>query len=1347
MATNLRRILIVDDCAEDREYVKRLLTKAKDCTWEFAEAGKGEQGLALAASAGPFDCILLDYRLPGMDGMEFLKLLRKQLGEPGVATIVLAGGGDESVAVRAMKLGAQDYISKRDLNSELIYRTVEYSISRFQLTLANQQSSKALAESEERYRRLVEAVPQIIWTATPDGAVDFANSRWFEFLGVSLADFNRSGWSSLMPAENAKAFDAAWTAGLLSGQAFEIEHLFPQRGQTSFRWYLSRAVPVHDQAGCVTKWFGASIDIDDRKKAEITRLASQKLKSNTALEQAEEALVKAEALQKAIFNSANFSCIATDANGIIQIFNVGAERMLGYEALDVVNKITPADISDPQEVVARAQALSIEMGTPISPGFEALVFKASRGLEDFDELTCIRKDGTRFPAAVSVTALQDAQNGIIGYLLIGTDNTARKQTEEALLKAGALQNAIFNSVNFSCIATDARGVIQLFNIGAERMFGYTKTEVINKITPADLPDRQDVIERAGMLSVEFSTPVEPGFEALVFKASRGLEDVYEMTKVRKDGNRFPALLSVTALRDTHDAIIGYLLIGTDLTARKLAEAEQKQLYQRLRDQQFYTRSLIESSIDALMTTDPRGIISDVNKQMEALTGCSRDELIGAPFKDYFTDPARAEAGINRALSGGKVTDYELTARALDGKETVVSYNATTFHDRDRKLQGVVAAARDVTERKRFEQTLQENNLELERARAAADKANLAKSDFLAAMSHEIRTPMNAILGMSDMLAESQLDAEQIQYVEVFRRAGANLLVLINDILDLSKIEAGHLELEHVDFDLEELVEQTIELTGAKTRAKGIVLLSHLSPGLATDLVGDPGRLRQVLINLLGNAVKFTEAGEVLLRVRSHSPARPGEIEFTISDTGIGIPPDKLDTIFDRFTQADSSITRQYGGTGLGLEISRRLVECMGGVLSVTSQVGKGSTFSFNIQFEQGSHNQRKALTKITDFQGQRVMVIDDNATNRFILRETLTAWGIESKEFPAPADALASLSEAIEAKRPYSLALVDCDMPGMDGFEATARIRQIAPELPVIMLTSDVRPGDIRRRQEAGLSGYAVKPIKRAELLRLLCGAMQPPVSAEPQILPSVNPAAATPVRPLSVLLAEDSEDNRLLLQVYLKGSPHRLTFADNGRAAVDRFAAGGFDLILMDMQMPVMDGLTATRAIRALEHERGAPPIPIIALTANARPQDVKSSADAGCNKHLSKPITKHKLLSTIENYGPMIDAVDAPVDLPDSILIEMPTGLEDILPRYLANRRKELPEMLALVANSSFNQLRVLAHNIKGTGTSYGFPALTRIGTALERSAKQLDTEASSAQLAELEDYLGRVRLVMKT
>jgi PAS domain S-box-containing protein len=607
---------------------------------------------------------------------------------------------------------------------------------------------------------------------------------------------------------------------------------------------------------------------------------------NTARKQAEEALLQAGALQSAIFNSANFSSIATDAKGVIQIFNVGAERMLGYAAAEVMNKITPADISDPQEVIARAKALSAELSTPITPGFEALVFKASRGIEDIYELTYIRKDGSRVPAVVSVTALRDVHSAIIGYLLIGTDNTARKQAEEALLQAGALQSAIFNSANFSSIATDAKGVIQIFNVGAERMLGYAAAEVMNKITPADISDPQEVIVRAKALSAELATPITPGFEALVFKASRGIEDIYELTYIRKDGSRFPAVVSVTALRDVHSAIIGYLLIGTDNTARKQVEAEQKVLDQRLRDQQFYARSLIESNVDAIVTMNPAGIILDANKEMESLTGCTRDELIGAPFKNGFTDPARAEAGINRVLAEKRITNYELTARARDGRETVVSYNATTFFDRDRRLQGVFAAARDVTERKRLDQALQDKNVELEGARSVAEKANLAKSEFLSSMSHELRSPLNAILGFAQLM-ESDVPAPNVtqrESIAQILQAGWHLLRLIDEILDLAKVESGQVPLSREPVSLAEVMAECQGMVEQQGQQRGIKL-SFPKLEQPRFVSADRTRLKQVLINLLTNAIKYNRpAGSVTVSCDS---SRPEWTRLAVRDTGAG----------------------------------------------------------------------------------------------------------------------------------------------------------------------------------------------------------------------------------------------------------------------------------------------------------------------------------------------------------------------------------------------------------------------------------------------------------------------------
>jgi PAS domain S-box-containing protein len=516
------------------------------------------------------------------------------------------------------------------------------------------------------------------------------------------------------------------------------------------------------------------------------------------------------------------------------------------------------------------------------------------------------------------------------------DVTARKRAEEALLKAGALQSAIFNSANFSSIATDEKGVIQIFNVGAERMLGYTAGEVMDKITPADISDPQEVITRAKALSAELGTKIAPGFEALVFKASRGIEDIYELTYIRKDQSRFPAIVSVTALRDEQGEIIGYLLIGTDNTARKQVEAERMVLDQRLRDQQFYTRSLIESNIDALITTDPRGIITDVNKQMEALTGCTRDELIGAPFKDYFTDPERAEAGIKLVLGESKVTDYELTARARDGKETVVSYNATTFHDRDRRLQGVFAAARDVTERKRYEKSL--------------EQANRAKSVFLANMSHELRTPLNAIMGYSEMLqeeaAERQLDGFGAD-LEKINGAGRHLLALINDILDLSKIEAGKMDLFLESFDVAKMIDEVASTVRPMVEKNANTLNIERVADLGA-MHADQIKVRQGLFNLLSNAAKFSHDGTITLKVERQLIKGSEWIMFRVTDTGIGLSHEQIVKLFQDFTQADTSTTRKFGGTGLGLALTRRFCQLMGGDVTVDSMPGEGSIFTIKL---------------------------------------------------------------------------------------------------------------------------------------------------------------------------------------------------------------------------------------------------------------------------------------------------------------------------------------------------------------------------------------------------------------
>ncbi len=551
------------------------------------------------------------------------------------------------------------------------------------------------------------------------------------------------------------------------------------------------------------------------------------------------------------------------------------------------------------------------------------------------------------------------------------------------------------------------------------------------------------------------------------------------------------------------------------------------------------------------------------------------------------------------LSEKKVTDYELTACARDGKQTVVSYNATTFYDRNRTLQGVFAAARDVTERKRVE-------AELRAAKAVAESASQTKSDFLASMSHEIRTPLNAIIGIADLLAKTPLAPEQDKYVQIFRRAGDNLLNLINDILDLSKVEASQLELERTEFSLNDLLEKVTEMVVDRAHEKRLALVCEIAPNVPTDLVGDPTRLRQVLLNLLSNAIKFTESGEVSLRVAPDADSSvPTALRFTVSDTGIGIPGEKLGQVFERFTQADSSTTRRFGGSGLGLTISKRLVELMGGRIWVESRVGVGSVFAFAVPFE---------------------------------------IWATANRPTAAPVGT--------------------------------------GPEAP----------------------------------LPALC-----------------------------ILLAEDSPDNCAITMAYLKDTPYRVEIAETGATACKKFIAGHYDLVLMDRQMPIMDGLTATRTIRAWEQANHRPPTPIIALTASALKGDREMCLAAGCTAFLTKPIKQEVLLQAIKERS-----IVAPPSSKeessrmDTILVRAEPKFADLIPVFLQNCRKNVIAMLDALDRGDFETVEILGHGMRGAGSSYGFQAITDIGAALEQAAESADTDASRKWVGELSRYLDRVEII---
>ena len=671
------------------------------------------------------------------------------------------------------------------------------------------------------------------------------------------------------------------------------------------------------------------------------------------------------------------------------------------------------------------------------------------------------------------------QAGHHGELLVLAmeDVTARRKAEEDLVNAGALQNAIFNSANFSSIATDEKGVIQIFNVGAERMLGYEASEVMNKITPADISDPQEVIARAKALSSELATTISPGFEALVFKASRGIEDIYELTYIRKDGTRFPAIVSVTALRDAQESIIGYLLIGTDNTVRKQVEAERMLLDQRVRDQQFYTRSLIESNIDALMTTDPRGIISDVNKQMEELTGCTRDELIGAPFKDYFTNPDRAEAGIKLVLSEGKVKDYELTARARDGQETVVSYNATTFYDRDRKLQGVFAAARDVTERSRLEKQMLLQSAEL-------SDLHRRKDEFLAMLSHELRSPLAPISNAVQILGMQHGNENEVQREArgIIERQTSQLRHLVDDLLEVSRITTGMVQLRKVSVAVGDIMKSAIETVRPQIDQRKHDMTVSIPPD-PIWLHADAARLEQVIVNLLTNAAKYTDvSGKIWLSAEQVGD----ECLLRVRDTGVGITPELLPCIFDLFTQAERSLDRSQGGLGIGLALVQRLTELHGGKVEVSSTLRQGSEFLIRLPIEKFHSTAMPSQLVETPVQKPhplRVLIVDDNVDTVLSFSMLLKASGSEVKTAHDGPTAVKIAQEYVP-----DVVLLDIGLPGLNGYEVARQIRK-QPSLRnvvLVALTGYGQESDKQASTEAGFNHHLIKPARIAEIRQIL---------------------------------------------------------------------------------------------------------------------------------------------------------------------------------------------------------------------------------------------------------------------
>jgi PAS domain S-box-containing protein len=659
------------------------------------------------------------------------------------------------------------------------------------------------------------------------------------------------------------------------------------------------------------------------------------------------------------------------------------------------------------------------------------------------------------------------------------------------------------------------------------------------------------------------------------------------------------------------------------------------------------------------------------------------------------------------------------------------------------------------ERRQAEDALRIYARDLETAKQVAEEATRSKSEFLANMSHEIRTPMNAIIGMTELALQTSITREQREYLDATKTSADALLTLVNDLLDFSKIEARKLQLDHVGFNFRDTVEDAIRVLALRAHHKGLELACDIRPEVPKALAGDPLRLRQVVVNLVGNAIKFTDHGEVVLRVRPESHVDSEvRLHFSVTDTGIGIPAEKQKLIFEAFSQADSSTTRRYGGTGLGLAISQQLVELMGGKIWVESHAGHGSTFHFTATFEVQSPAglQPDSLgLQLTDLP---VLIVDDNETNRRILEEVLTNWHMHPVATDGSATALAALEKSIAENHPFKIILLDAHMPRMDGFGLAERIKQ-DPQwrgVKLIMLTSAGQPDDVSRCQKLGISAYLTKPVKQSELFDVIVSVLSP---REP---PSVGPqprSGSRSTRPrLNVLLAEDNAVNQLLASRILEILGHQVTVVSNGREALSATRAGGFHLIVMDVQMPEMDGFEATAAIRKLEKSTGEH-IPIIAMTAHAMKGDRERCLAAGMDGYVSKPIRVAEVEEAVAQAMAVKKLCDAGSTAEDSIVDEAAilAGMDgnrkllrDLTRIFLADCPKQLAEIEVAIQTRDAERLRRAAHALKGSVGNFAAKRAFATAGQLETMAKNGNLDDAQNACVALEGELSQLTRELK-